>query len=103
MGTRPQLTFSHVGIWVTDLEAMRAFYTDVMGFVETDRGPIGDTELASLASGGVAAGTTWVRDVTFTLPTSGPDHEVVFQLQRDDGQPLRTLRLCIDVGQAAKR
>ena len=49
MGKRPGLTFSHVGIWVTDLEAMRAFYTDVLGFVETDRGPIGDTELVFLS------------------------------------------------------
>ena len=49
MTTRPVLTFSHVGIWVTDLEAMRDFYTDVLGFVETDRGPIGDTELVFLS------------------------------------------------------
>lgn len=49
MGKRPVLTFSHVGIWVTDLEAMRRFYMDVLGFVETDRGPIGDTELVFLS------------------------------------------------------
>ena len=46
---RPQLNFSHVGIWVTDLEATREFYTDVLGFVMTDRGPIGDTELVFLS------------------------------------------------------
>jgi catechol-2,3-dioxygenase len=46
---RPVLTFSHVGIWVTDLEGMREFYTDVLGFVMTDRGPIGDTELVFLS------------------------------------------------------
>ena len=46
---RPELNFSHVGIWVTDLEAMREFYTDVLGFVMTDRGPIGDTELVFLS------------------------------------------------------
>jgi len=49
MGKRPVLTFSHVGIWVTDLEAMREFYTDVLGFVQTDRGLIGDTELVFLS------------------------------------------------------
>jgi catechol 2,3-dioxygenase len=49
MPKHPVLTFSHVGIWVTDLEAMRAFYTGVLGFVETDRGPIGDTELVFLS------------------------------------------------------
>lgn len=46
---KPVLTFSHVGIWVTDLEAMRDFYTDVLGFVVTDRGPLGDTELVFLS------------------------------------------------------
>lgn len=46
---RPVLTFSHVGIWVTDIEVMRQFYMDVLGFVMTDRGPIGDTELVFLS------------------------------------------------------
>jgi catechol-2,3-dioxygenase len=49
MGTKPVLSFSHVGIWVTDLEAMKEFYTGVLGFVMTDRGPIGDTELVFLS------------------------------------------------------
>ena len=49
MDKHPELTFSHVGLWVTDLEAMRDFYTDVLGFVQTDRGPIGDTELVFLS------------------------------------------------------
>ena len=49
MGTRPHLSFSHLGIWVTDLETMKDFYTDVLGFVMTDRGPIGDTELVFLS------------------------------------------------------
>lgn len=49
MGTRPALSFSHVGIWVTDVETMKDFYTDVLGFVMTDRGPIGDTELVFLS------------------------------------------------------
>ena len=49
MGKRPVLTFSHVGIWVTDLEGMREFYTDVLGFVHTDRGLVGDTELVFLS------------------------------------------------------
>jgi catechol-2,3-dioxygenase len=49
MGTKPTLSFSHVGLWVTDLETMKDFYTDVLGFVMTDRGPIGDTELVFLS------------------------------------------------------
>ncbi|HYE91030.1 MAG TPA: VOC family protein [Terriglobales bacterium] len=47
--SRPALSFSHVGIWVTDLELMRTFYMEVLGFVMTDRGPIGDTELVFLS------------------------------------------------------
>jgi len=46
---KPVLSFSHVGIWVTDLETMKDFYTDVLGFVMTDRGPVGDTELVFLS------------------------------------------------------
>lgn len=46
---KPVLSFSHVGIWVTELEGMKDFYTDVLGFVMTDRGPIGDTELVFLS------------------------------------------------------
>ena len=49
MGTKPTLSFSHLGIWVSDLETMKDFYTDVLGFVMTDRGPIGDTELVFLS------------------------------------------------------
>ena len=49
MATKPVLSFSHVGIWVTDLETMKDFYTGVLGFVMTDRGPIGDTELVFLS------------------------------------------------------
>jgi catechol-2,3-dioxygenase len=49
MGTKPTLSFSHLGLWVTDLETMKDFYTDVLGFVMTDRGPIGDTELVFLS------------------------------------------------------
>lgn len=38
--TEPTSTvaFSHFGFFVKDLEKMRAFYTRVLGFVETDRG-----------------------------------------------------------------
>ncbi|MDH3233884.1 MAG: VOC family protein [Alphaproteobacteria bacterium] len=34
------LSFSHVGIYVRDLETMVAFYKRVFGFVETDRGVV---------------------------------------------------------------
>jgi catechol-2,3-dioxygenase len=34
------LSFSHVGIYVTDLEGMAAFYCEVLGFTITDRGTL---------------------------------------------------------------
>lgn len=46
----PPLTLGHVTIAVEDLDAMVAFYRDVLGFHVTNRGPAGDgqTELAFL-------------------------------------------------------
>jgi catechol 2,3-dioxygenase-like lactoylglutathione lyase family enzyme len=38
MAALPHLQLTHVGIFVRDLERMVAFYRDVLGFVETDRG-----------------------------------------------------------------
>lgn len=35
----PQLRLSHMGMFVRDVERMAAFYKEVLGFVETDRGP----------------------------------------------------------------
>ncbi len=37
--TLPALRLSHMGMFVRDLERMGDFYKDVLGFVETDRGP----------------------------------------------------------------
>jgi len=34
----PQLRLSHMGMFVRDIERMAAFYKEVLGFVETDRG-----------------------------------------------------------------
>lgn len=35
----PAMRLAHMGMYVRDLERMAAFYKDVLGFVETDRGP----------------------------------------------------------------
>ncbi len=40
MSARPGLSFSHVGIFVTDLEAMTRFYTGVLDFTITDTGEL---------------------------------------------------------------
>lgn len=40
MPDRPEISFSHLGIYVTDLPAMAAFYTRFFGFTITDRGQL---------------------------------------------------------------
>jgi catechol 2,3-dioxygenase len=43
------LTFSHMGFFVRDLEKMVAFYRDVLGFFQTDKGLLGPVELRFLS------------------------------------------------------
>lgn len=38
MPTLPRLRLSHMGMFVRDLARMTAFYKDVLGFIESDRG-----------------------------------------------------------------
>ena len=38
MPSSPKLAFSHIGLYVYDLETMRDFYVRVLGYAETDRG-----------------------------------------------------------------
>lgn len=48
--TRPRLTLSHATLAVRDLDAMLAFYGDVLGFRVTNRGEVGDgTEMAFIS------------------------------------------------------
>lgn len=44
------LRFSHVGLFVMDLQRMVDFYGGVLGFALTDRGRLGEAELAFLSS-----------------------------------------------------
>jgi catechol 2,3-dioxygenase len=37
--TLPKMRLAHMGMFVRDLDRMAAFYKEVLGFVETDRGP----------------------------------------------------------------
>ena len=48
MSTAPAIAFSHIGIYVTDLAPMEAFYTGVFGFTVTDRGHL-DTPRGQVA------------------------------------------------------
>lgn len=43
------LRFTHFGLYVQDLAAMTDFYKEVLGFVETDRGKLGDKDLVFLS------------------------------------------------------
>ncbi len=40
----PRLSFSHMGIFVTDVARMQDFYTRVLGFTVTDRGELDTTD-----------------------------------------------------------
>lgn len=44
------LAFSHMGIFVQDIRRMSAFYTDILGMVETDRGALGAIQLVFLSA-----------------------------------------------------
>jgi catechol 2,3-dioxygenase-like lactoylglutathione lyase family enzyme len=42
------VTLRHVGMYVTDIDAILNFYTGVLGFTVSDRGPFRDEEIAFL-------------------------------------------------------
>ena len=51
-GTSPSpvpLSFSHIGLFVLDLDRMVLFYRDVLGFIVTDRGHLPNGELCFLS------------------------------------------------------
>jgi catechol-2,3-dioxygenase len=43
------ITFSHMGLFVRDVEQMAAFYANVLGFTITDRGKMGEAYLVFLS------------------------------------------------------
>jgi len=45
----PQMAFSHIGLYVTDMESMVSFYTDVLGFSVTDRARIRENDVVFLS------------------------------------------------------
>jgi catechol-2,3-dioxygenase len=49
MSNAPEISFSHLGIFVHDLAKMADFYTRFFGFTITDRGLLGSTELIFLS------------------------------------------------------
>jgi catechol 2,3-dioxygenase len=79
VNTVPPFSFSHVGIYVTDAQRMEQFYTRVLGFVVTDRGPLGSVQLIFLsrdcaehhqlvlASGRPAGGFNPINQISFRM------------------------------------
>jgi catechol 2,3-dioxygenase-like lactoylglutathione lyase family enzyme len=49
MSRVPPVQFSHVGIFVRELERMERFYTGFLGFVTSDRGHLGEARLVFLS------------------------------------------------------
>ena len=69
----PNLVFSHFGITVRDMGTMERFYKDVLGFVESDRGPAANLQLVFLT-----------RDPM-------EHHQIVLSTGRPDNIPENTL------------
>ena len=70
--TAPNLAFSHFGITVRDLDLMERFYTEVLGFVESDRGQ--------------AAGL----DMRFLTRDPFEHHQIVLSSGRPENIPVNT-------------
>lgn len=68
MSAGPAIAFSHIGIYVTDLAAMEAFYTGVFGFTVTDRGRL-DTQRGPV-------------DLVFLSRDPGEHHQIVLATGR---------------------
>lgn len=73
----PNLVFSHFGITVRDLDKMYRFYTEVLGFVESDRGSAAGLELVFLT-----------RDPT-------EHHQIVLSTGRPENIPPNTLNTMV--------
>jgi len=83
MTTAPPVSFSHLGIYVTDIARMEEFYTRVLGLLVSDRGPLpGGPELVFLSrdpdehhqlvlASGRPPGVEYnvVNQISFKLPT----------------------------------
>jgi catechol 2,3-dioxygenase len=74
------LTFSHMGFLVRDLDKMVAFYCDVLGFFQTDKGLLGPVELRFLS-----------RDPT-------EHHQIVLKSGRGEDQATTIDQISLRVG-----
>jgi catechol-2,3-dioxygenase len=98
MATSPPVSFSHVGIYVTDLERMEDFYTRVLGLLVSDRGRLpGGPDLVFLSrnpdehhqvvlASGRPAGVEFnvVNQISFRLPALA-DLKAMHARAREEG------------------
>jgi len=49
MPAPPAVSFSHFGVYVTDIAKMERFYTRALGFIVTDKGNIGADDLVFMS------------------------------------------------------
>ena len=49
MNQLPQMAFSHIGLYVTDMAGMVSFYTGALGFSVTDRARIREDDVVLLS------------------------------------------------------
>jgi catechol-2,3-dioxygenase len=100
MSPAPRISFSHVGIFVSDMARMADFYTRVLGLVVTDRGALGATALVFLsldarehhqivlASGRPAGGFNTVNQISFRLADFAGLREMHRRLEQEGVQEL---------------
>ncbi len=92
------LTFSHMGMYVLDIERMARFYREVLGFTETDRGLLGTAQLVFLsrdpaehhqlvlATGRPAdLGFSVINQISLRVPDLATLREVRRRMQADAG------------------
>jgi catechol-2,3-dioxygenase len=91
----PPISFSHLGIYVKDPRQMEQFYTRVLGFVVTDRGPLGPVQLTFLsrdatehhqivlASGRPSGGFNPINQISFRMADLAGLREMYRRLERE--------------------
>ena len=100
VSTVPPLSFSHVGIYVIDPVRMEQFYTRVLGFVVSDRGPLGPVQLTFLtrdpaehhqlvlASGRPPGGFNPINQISFRMADLSGLREMYQRLEREGATEL---------------
>lgn len=86
MNPIPDAQISHIGIYVTDLEPMVAFYTRVLGFTITDRGPLPSMK-----------GTPGAPHYVFLSRNPSEHHQLILVPGRPAGLPSQIVQLSLKV------